>query len=142
MPSTSLKVVPVVVRNTLMVHEFNTLKMSTWGVILPVAPNRSDLSKPDIQDPNAGRPIRRDRLHADGLVDFSLNYNIAVFASARLWPKLDVFNVLDNRKLVVWNTTVTQNRSSVRRAWARHDVHTRGGVWHGEWQHGHEPERQ
>jgi len=48
-----------------------------------------------------------------GLVDFSLNYNIPVFASARPWLKLDVFNVLDNRKLIAWNTTVTQNRASV-----------------------------
>lgn len=45
------------------------------------------------------------------LLDTSINYTIPVFRSARPWLKLDVYNVLNNRKLIAWNTAVTQNRA-------------------------------
>ena len=40
------------------------------------------------------------------LLDMSVNYDIPVFRSVRPWLKFDVFNVLNNDKLVAWNTTV------------------------------------
>jgi hypothetical protein len=41
-----------------------------------------------------------------GLFDLSVNYNIPVFRTLRPWLKVDVYNLLDNNKLIAWNTTV------------------------------------
>jgi hypothetical protein len=49
-----------------------------------------------------------------GLVDASINYNIPVFRTLRPWLKLDIYNLLDNRKLIAWNTAVTQNAASAK----------------------------
>jgi len=46
-----------------------------------------------------------------GVVDMSLNYNIPVFGTLRPWLKLDLFNVLNNEKLIAWNTSVSPNKA-------------------------------
>jgi Carboxypeptidase regulatory-like domain/Invasin, domain 3 len=48
-----------------------------------------------------------------GLFDASINYNIPVLGSVRPWVKLDLYNLFDNRKLIAWNTTVSQNFANV-----------------------------
>jgi len=40
-----------------------------------------------------------------GLVDVDLNYNIPVVGTVRPWLKFDVFNLLNNDKLITYNTT-------------------------------------
>jgi len=47
-----------------------------------------------------------------GLFDLSFNYNIPVFRTLRPWIKFDIYNALDNRKLIAWNTTVSQDPNS------------------------------
>jgi hypothetical protein len=47
-----------------------------------------------------------------GVLDMSVNYNIPVFRTLRPWLKFDVFNLLNNDKLVQWNTTVFQDPNS------------------------------
>jgi outer membrane receptor for ferrienterochelin and colicin len=49
-----------------------------------------------------------------GLLDTSINYDIPVFRSLRPWLKFDVYNLLNNQKLVAWNTTITQDAASAR----------------------------
>jgi len=46
-----------------------------------------------------------------GLLDLSINYNIPVFRSLRPWLKFDIYNALDNQKLIAFNTTVNPNNS-------------------------------
>ena len=47
-----------------------------------------------------------------GVLDASLNYNIPVLRSLRPSLKVDIYNLLDNQKLIAWNTTVSQNRAA------------------------------
>jgi outer membrane receptor protein involved in Fe transport len=47
-----------------------------------------------------------------GLFDLSVNYNIPVFRTLRPWLKVDVYNLLDNNKLIAWNTTVRPDPNS------------------------------
>jgi hypothetical protein len=47
-----------------------------------------------------------------GVLDMSVNYNIPVFRTLRPWLKFDVFNLLNNDKLIAWNTTVFQDPNS------------------------------
>ena len=44
--------------------------------------------------------------------DVALNYAVPVLKSLRPWFKLEVYNVLNNDKLVTWNTTVGRDRNS------------------------------
>jgi hypothetical protein len=53
-----------------------------------------------------------ERFKGYGLFDTSINYNIPVFRSLKPWVKLDIYNLFDNRKLIAWNTTVSQNAAS------------------------------
>ena len=53
-----------------------------------------------------------ERFPGYGLLDLSVNYNIPVFRSLRPWIKVDLYNALDNRKLIAWDTTVTQNATA------------------------------
>jgi hypothetical protein len=41
------------------------------------------------------------------LVDLGLTYSVPVWQALRPWVKVEALNVLDNRTLVTWNTTVT-----------------------------------
>jgi hypothetical protein len=47
-----------------------------------------------------------------GLLDLSVHYNVPVFRDLRPWVKFDVYNVLNNQKLIAWNTTVSQDPNS------------------------------
>jgi hypothetical protein len=47
-----------------------------------------------------------------GLLDTSVHYNVPVFASLRPWIKFDVYNIMNNQKLIAWNTTVSQDAST------------------------------
>jgi len=49
-----------------------------------------------------------------GVLDASINYNVPVFRTLRPWVKFDVYNVLDNQKLIAWSTTVRQDSSTPR----------------------------
>ncbi len=47
-----------------------------------------------------------------GMVDLSVNYQIPVMGKARPWLRVDVYNVLDNQKLISWNTTIKPDPNS------------------------------
>jgi hypothetical protein len=47
-----------------------------------------------------------------GLLDVSVHYNVPVFSDLRPWIKLDLYNVMNNQKLIAWNTTVSQDAST------------------------------
>jgi outer membrane receptor for ferrienterochelin and colicin len=47
-----------------------------------------------------------------GLFDVSAHYNVPVFRELRPWVKVDIYNVMNNQKLIAWNTTVSQNAAS------------------------------
>ena len=49
-----------------------------------------------------------------GLVDASINYNVPVFRTLRPWVKIDIYNVLNNEKLISWNTTVKADNQSTK----------------------------
>jgi hypothetical protein len=49
-----------------------------------------------------------------GLLDTSINYNVPVFRSLKPWVKFDIYNLLDNRKLIAWSTTVRQDTTTPR----------------------------
>ena len=51
-----------------------------------------------------------------GMMDFAATYQIPVWRSLRPWFKVEVFNVLNNNKLIAWNTTVTADANSTRDA--------------------------
>lgn len=48
------------------------------------------------------------------LVDMAVTYGVPVWKSARPWIKFEAFNLLNNQKLIAWNTTITQDTASVR----------------------------
>lgn len=47
-----------------------------------------------------------------GLFDLGLQYEIPVWRTLRPWLKFDIYNVLDNDKLIAWNTVVRQDAAS------------------------------
>src|SRR5262249_29012936 len=47
-----------------------------------------------------------------GVLDASVSYNVPLFRSLRPWVKFDTYNVLNNLKLIAWNTTVSQNTAA------------------------------
>jgi outer membrane receptor protein involved in Fe transport len=49
-----------------------------------------------------------------GLVDFAATYQIPIWRSLRPWVKAEVYNVLNNDKLIGWTTTVTPDPNSPR----------------------------
>lgn len=51
-----------------------------------------------------------------GVMDISINYEIPVYTKYRPFLKFDAVNVLNNEKLVAWNTVVTPDRNSPRDA--------------------------
>jgi hypothetical protein len=48
-----------------------------------------------------------------GVLDLSINYDVPIVRTLRPWVKLDIYNLFDNLKLIAWNTTVSQNTSTV-----------------------------
>jgi len=47
-----------------------------------------------------------------GMVDANISYNIPVAGSVRPWIKFDIYNLLNNDKLITWNTTYRQDPST------------------------------
>jgi carboxypeptidase family protein/TonB-dependent receptor-like protein len=47
-----------------------------------------------------------------GVIDVGLGYNVPVFKTARPYIRFDIYNALNNQKLIKWNTTVSQDPSS------------------------------
>ena len=71
-----------------------------------------------------------------GNLNASVNYNVPVFKALRPWIKLDLFNLFDNRKLIAWNTTVSQNRAAgVDNLWPRDELHAGREFRQGDGQH-------
>ncbi len=48
------------------------------------------------------------------LVDLAVTYAIPVWRSAQPWIKFESFNVLNNQKLIAWDTTITADPASAR----------------------------
>jgi hypothetical protein len=53
-----------------------------------------------------------ERFAGYGLVDFDLNYNIPIVGSVKPWVKFDIFNLFNNQKLIMWNTTIRPDPAS------------------------------
>ena len=47
-----------------------------------------------------------------GLLDTSVHYNVPVFGELRPWIKFDVYNLMNNQKLIGFSTTVSQNAAT------------------------------
>jgi hypothetical protein len=47
-----------------------------------------------------------------GLLDLAATYHVAVWKSLRPWFKVELFNVLDNQKLIAWDRTVAADPAS------------------------------
>jgi hypothetical protein len=46
------------------------------------------------------------------MVDANISYNIPVVGSVRPWVKFDIYNLLNNDKLISWNTTIRPDPNS------------------------------
>jgi hypothetical protein len=62
-----------------------------------------------------------------GLLDLGLGYNVPVFRTLRPWIRLDVYNLMNNQKLIAWNTTVTQNTAGPRDTLGLATTYNKGG---------------
>jgi hypothetical protein len=51
-----------------------------------------------------------------GLLDFAATYSIPVWKAAKPWIKFELYNALNNQKLIKWDTTVTVDNNSPRDA--------------------------
>jgi hypothetical protein len=47
-----------------------------------------------------------------GLVDLATTYQVPVWQRVKPWVKVEVLNLLDNDKLIAWNTSVTADPNS------------------------------
>jgi outer membrane receptor protein involved in Fe transport len=48
------------------------------------------------------------------LVDLAVTYGVPVWRSAQPWIKFEMFNVLNNQKLIAWDTTIMADAASAR----------------------------
>ena len=48
------------------------------------------------------------------LLDFAMTYGVPVWRSAQPWIKFEMFNVLNNQKLIAWDTTILADAASAR----------------------------
>ena len=48
------------------------------------------------------------------MVDLAVTYSVPVWRSAQPWIKFEMFNVLNNQKLVAWDTTILPDAASAR----------------------------
>jgi outer membrane receptor protein involved in Fe transport len=62
-----------------------------------------------------------------GLLDIGLGYNIPVYRSLRPWLKLDVYNLMNDQKLIAWNTTVSQDLLGPKDSLGLATNYTKGG---------------
>lgn len=53
-----------------------------------------------------------ERFKGFGVLDMSFRYGVPVWRSVQPWIQAHVFNVLNNQKLIQWNTTVSPDPSS------------------------------
>jgi hypothetical protein len=68
----------------------------------------------------AGRPTQQvffgergsQSFEGFAMVDLAVTYGIPVWRSAQPWIKFEVFNVLNNQKLIAWDTTITADAAS------------------------------
>jgi hypothetical protein len=44
-----------------------------------------------------------------GLLDLSLRYGVPVWQTVQPWIQVQIYNVLNNQKLIQWDTTVTRD---------------------------------
>jgi hypothetical protein len=51
-----------------------------------------------------------------GLLDLAATYSVPLWQSVRPWVKVEVLNLLDNDKLIAWNTTVTADNAGPKDA--------------------------
>jgi hypothetical protein len=51
-----------------------------------------------------------------GVLDFAATYSVPVWRTGRPWVKLEIYNVLNNQKLIAWDTTVTADPNSPKDA--------------------------
>jgi hypothetical protein len=51
-----------------------------------------------------------------GVMDFAATYTIPIWRSLRPWIKAEMYNVLNNQKLIAWDTTVTVDPNSPKDA--------------------------
>ena len=49
-----------------------------------------------------------------GLVDLAVTYSVPVWRSAQPWIKFESFNLLNNQKLIAWDTTIAADPASAR----------------------------
>ena len=50
------------------------------------------------------------------MVDLAVTYAVPVWRSAQPWIKFEMFNALNNQKLIAWDTTITADANSARDA--------------------------
>jgi hypothetical protein len=48
------------------------------------------------------------------LLDLAVTYGVPVWKSAQPWIKFEMFNVMNNQKLIAWDTTITADAASAR----------------------------
>jgi hypothetical protein len=48
------------------------------------------------------------------MVDLALTYGVPVWKSARPWVKFEMFNVMNNQKLIAWNTAIAADPASAK----------------------------
>ena len=47
-----------------------------------------------------------------GLLDMSVNYDVPIMRTVKPWVKLDMYNLLNNEKLIAYSTTITPDKTS------------------------------
>jgi hypothetical protein len=57
-------------------------------------------------------PRGSEQFEGYGLVDANVSYNIPVAGSVRPWVKFDIYNLFNNQKLILWNTTIRPDPNS------------------------------
>ena len=49
-----------------------------------------------------------------GLFDLALTYGVPIWKSAKPWVKVELYNLLNNQKLIAWNTAIVPDTTSAR----------------------------
>jgi len=70
-----------------------------------------------------------ERFAGYGMFDTSFNYNVPLFSRLRPWVKFDVFNLLNNQKMISWNTTIRQDATTARDDLGLREGYTKGPLF-------------
>jgi carboxypeptidase family protein len=70
-----------------------------------------------------------ERFAGYAMLDLAASYNVPVFRSLRPWLKVDLFNALDNQKLVSWNTSIKQDSTTARDALGLRTGYVKGALF-------------